>query len=118
QSNYQLQIRDNDNGGEGVEREADLSGAGTATLSFDYRRMNLDNSDDYVAVYVSATGTGGPWTETVRIAGGGNDASYQVSTQDISGHISAQTAIRLRSSSSMGVTDTVWFDNIQIECTP
>jgi hypothetical protein len=118
QSNYQLQIRDNDNGGEGVEREADLSGAGTATLSFDYRRMNLDNSDDYVAVYVSATGTGGPWTETVRIAGGGNDVSYQVSSHDISGHISAQTAIRLRSSSSMGVTDTVWFDNIQIECAP
>jgi hypothetical protein len=54
----------------------------------------------------------------VRIAGGGNDVSYQVSSHDISGHISAQTAIRLRSSSSMGVTDTVWFDNIQIECAP
>ena len=118
QSNYQLQIRDNDNGGEGVERQLDLSGAGTATLSFDYRRMNLDDSNDYVAVFVSATGTGGPWTEIVRIEGGNNDAAYQVSTHDISGHISAQTAIRLRSSSSMGVTDTVWFDNIQIECTP
>ncbi len=118
QSNYQLQIRDNDNGGEGVEREADLSGATTANLSFDYRRVNLDDSADYVAVYVSATGTGGPWTELARIAGGDNDATYNDYTHDISGYISPQTAIRLLSSSSMGVTDTVWFDNIQIECAP
>ena len=118
QSNYQLQIRDNDNGGEGVERQLDLSGAGTATLSFDYRRTGLDDSNDYVAVYVSATGTAGPWSEIVRIEGGNNDAAYQASTHDISDHISAQTAIRLRSSPGMGVTDTVWFDNIQIECIP
>ncbi|MGD8615472.1 MAG: DNRLRE domain-containing protein [Gammaproteobacteria bacterium] len=118
ESNYQLQIRDNDNGGEGVEREVDLSGATTATLSFDYRREALDDSDDYVAVYVSATGTGGPWTEIARIAGGSNDASYQTSSHDISGHISSQTAIRLRSSPSMGVMDRVWFDNVQVECVP
>lgn len=118
QSSYQLQIRDNDNGGEGVEREVDLSGATTATLSFDYRRVNLDDSADYVAVYVSTTGTAGPWTELVRIAGGDNDATYNAYTHDISGYISAQTAIRLLSSASMGVTDTVWFDNIQIECAP
>lgn len=118
QSNYQLQIRDNDNGGEGVQRQVDLSGAGAATLSFDYRRMNLDDSNDYVAVYASVTGTAGPWSEIVRIEGGNNDAGYQTSSHDISDHISAQTAIRLRSSPGMGVTDTVWFDNIQIECIP
>jgi hypothetical protein len=87
-------------------------------VSFDYRRVNLDDSDDYVALYVSTTGTGGPWTELVRIAGGDNDATYNAYTHDISAFISSQTSIRLLSSSSMGVTDTVWFDNIQIECAP
>lgn len=115
QSNYQLRIRDNDNGGEGVERVADLSGATLATLTFDYRRMNLDTSSDYVAVYLSSTGTAGPWT-LVDYIGTSNDSSYQSYSRDISAYISANTAIRLRSSSSMGSTDTVWFDNIQIQC--
>ncbi|MCU7935398.1 MAG: DNRLRE domain-containing protein [Candidatus Thiodiazotropha sp. (ex Dulcina madagascariensis)] len=115
QSNYQLRIRDNNNGGEGVEREVNLHGATKASLSFDYRRMNLDNSGDYVAVYVSSNGTAGPWTELDQI-GTTNDSSYQAYSKDISPYISAITAIRLRSSTSMGGTDTVWFDNIQIEC--
>ena len=117
QSNYQLRIRDNGNDGEGVERMADLSGATTATLTFDYRRMNLDNSSDYVAVYLSATGTPGPWT-VVDYIGTSNDSSYQTYSRDISDYISAETAIRLRSSDSMGPIDTVWFDNIQIQCGP
>ncbi|MDJ0939562.1 MAG: DNRLRE domain-containing protein [Woeseiaceae bacterium] len=119
-SNYQLRIRDNDNGGEGVERVADLTGAGTATLSFDYRRRGLDSSGDYVAVYASSNGTAGPWTELPgpRIQGGTNDSSYQPWTRDISAFISGNTAIRLRSSSSMGGTDTVYFDNVRIQCAP
>jgi len=118
QSNYQLRIRDNDNGGEGVERVADLSGATSASLSFEYRRVGLDNVNDYVAVYTSSGGAAGPWAEITRIEGGDNDGSYQAFITDISDHISANTAIRLRSSSSMGGTDTVWFDNIQIQCSP
>ncbi len=117
QSNYQLRIRDNDNDGEGVERVADLSGATTATLTFDYRRMGLDKSSDYVAVYLSATGTSGPWT-IVDYLGTSNDSSYQSYSRDISEYISAESAIRLRSSASMGPLDTVWFDNIQIRVQP
>ena len=114
---YRLRIRDNNNDGEGMQREANLNGATTATLSFDYRRMNLDNSNDYVALYASSTGTAGPWTELDRFAST-NDSAYQPFSVDISDYISATTAIRLRSSTSMGNTDTVWFDNIQIECIP
>ncbi len=119
-SDYQLQIADNDNGGEGVERVADLTGAGTAILSFDYRRKDLDNSGDYVAVYASSNGTAGPWTElpAPRIEGGGTDGSYQPYSRDISAFISANTAIRLRSSPDNGGRDFVFFDNIQVQCTP
>jgi hypothetical protein len=114
-SNYQLRIRDNDNGGEGVERMVDLNGATKAMLSFDYRRQDLDSSSDYVALSVSTNGTLGPWIELDQI-GTNNDISYQLYTQNISPYISANTAIRLRSSPDMGGSDTVWFDNIQIEC--
>ncbi|MCM8855464.1 MAG: DNRLRE domain-containing protein [Candidatus Thiodiazotropha sp.] len=115
QSNYQLRIRDNNNGGEGVERLVNLNGAIKAALTFHYRRMNLDSSTDYVELSISSTGTGGPWTSLDQI-GTSNDSTYQSNAYDISDYISANTAIRLRSSSSMGGTDTVWFDNVQVEC--
>lgn len=114
---YRLHIGNKDNG---VEREADLSGAAKVLLSFDYRRMGLDNTIDYVAVYASSTGTAGPWTElpAPRIEGRGTDSLYQSYSRDISAYISTNTAIRLRSSSKMGKDDTVWFDNLQISCSP
>lgn len=46
------------------------------------------------------------------------DNSYQTYTKDISGYISANTAIRLLGSPNLGDKDTIWFDNIQIECSP
>ena len=118
QSNYQLRTRDNDNGGEGAEREADLSGAATAALNYDYRRMNLDSASDYTSVEVSANGASGPWTELTRHDGSGNDSSYQPASHDITAYKSANTRIRFITSSSMGGTDTVWFDNIEIACSP
>ena len=117
-SSNRLRTRDNDSGGEGVEREADLSGAVSATLSYDYRRMNLDSSSDYTAVEVSANGAAGPWTELTRHQGWGTDGNYVPTSHDISGFASANTRIRFKTSSSMGGTDTVWFDNIQILCAP
>ncbi|MDJ0926913.1 MAG: DNRLRE domain-containing protein [Gammaproteobacteria bacterium] len=117
-SNYQLRTKDNDNGGEGVEREVDLTGATTVTLTYDYRRESLDNSNDYTAVLVSANGASGPWTELTRHQGGGTDSSYQPASHDISGSISGNTRIRFRTSSNMGGSDIVWFDNIEISCGP
>lgn len=114
ESNYQLRIKDNDNGGEGVEREADLSGASSATLSFDYRRQGLDSSTDYVKVEISSNGVSGPWTEIARFQGSGTDSSYQPFSQDISGYISGNTRIRFISSPNMGGSDIVWFDNVNI----
>ncbi len=118
QSNYQLRTRDNNNGGEGVEREADLTGAASAALTYDYRRQSLDSSSDYTSVEVSANGAAGPWTELTRHQGWGTDGSYIPVSHDISSSISANTRIRFKTSSSMGNTDTVWFDNVEITCSP
>ena len=118
-SNYQLQLQDNDNGGEGVSREANLYGASSAKLSFDYRRSGLDNSNDYVTVEISPTGTAGPWTERGRFAGSATDGSYIPWSYTLAAdEITANTAVRLLTSSNMGGSDRVYFDNIEIVCSP
>jgi prepilin-type N-terminal cleavage/methylation domain-containing protein len=107
----QLRVR---NSSEGVMREADLSGAVTATLSLQYRRESLDDAGDYVAVEVSTNGTLGPWNEIVRFTGPANESAYQQFSQDISAYIDANFAIRLISSPDLGNRDGVWFDEVQI----
>ncbi len=113
-----IRTRDNDNGGEGLEREADLSGAASVTLSYDYRRNKLDSSSDFTTVEVSANGAAGPWTELARYSGPTNDSAYVTASHDISAFASANTRVRLKTSSSMGGQDEVWFDNVEIACTP
>ena len=113
---YRLQIKDNDGGGEGVYREASLTGATAATLSFVYRRSGLDNANDYVKVEVSGDG-GVSWTELDRFTGPGTDISYQTISYDITTYIASNTQIRFLSSPSLGRNDRVFFDNIQIDYT-
>ena len=115
-SDFQLRTMDNDNGGEGVEREARLNGAASATLRYDYRRDGLGGAEDYTAVEVSANGAAGPWTELARYAGPGSDAVYQNVQHDLSSFISGQTRIRFRTGPDMDRNDAVWFDNIEISC--
>ena len=113
-NNYQLRVRD---AGYGVWREADLSGTSQATLSLDYKRINLDSSSDYVTVEVSSDG-GSTWTELDRFQGGGSDNLYQYRYYDITDHATANARIRFLGSSGLGGTDEVWFDDIEIVCTP
>lgn len=115
---YQLHVRDNDGGGEGVMRGLDLSGAATATLSFDYKPALLDDSGDYASIQMSTGGTGGPWTEVARIAGPADETAYQPFSIDISAYISANAVLRILTSPTMGSSDYVFFDNIQIRCAP
>lgn len=115
---FQLLIEGNDNGGEAVEREADLSGAGFASLSFAYRRQNLDSAGDYVLVQMPTNGASGLWTELEKIAGGGTDGSYVTGNYDITPYISDRTRVRVLSSPTMGGGDKVWFDEVEIECQP
>ena len=114
----QLRVRDSDGGGEGVMREMDLSGASSASLSLYYRRYSLTDANDYVAVEISSNGLTGPWTELTRFDGAGTDSSYLTYSTDISNYIAANTAIRLISSANLGSFEEVWFDNIDISCSP
>jgi len=109
-----LQIKDNDGGGEGVQRQADLSNVSSATLSFEYSRYGPDDYYDYVAVQISADG-GSSWTELDRFAGPGDDYSYIPVSYDISAYSTANTAIRFISSPWLGYSDQIFFDNVQIE---
>jgi Concanavalin A-like lectin/glucanases superfamily/Disaggregatase related repeat len=115
---FKLRLRDNDNMGEGVEREADLSAAGSAQLTFSYRREGLDSVDDNVRVEISANGVAGPWTEIARLEGPGTDAVFKPFSIDISSYAAANTRIRFITSPSMGDRDTVWLDNVSLTCSP
>ena len=111
-----LRLRDNDNGGEGVERQIDLSGASSAKLAFYYRRSGLDNANDYAKVEISANGAAGPWAELFRFQGPGTDADYQLVESDISAYASSNTRLRFLTSPNMGAVDIVWIDDVYIEC--
>ncbi len=109
-----LRIRDNDNGGEGVQREADLSPYQTATLSFAYRRSDLDDLNDFVTVEVSGDG-GANWVELDRFVGpAADDPAYTTISYDISDFASPTTRVRFLSSPSLGGNDEVYFDDVTI----
>lgn len=115
-SDFQLMVRDD---GQTVWREADLTGAASATLSFDYRRENLSGSGDYVAIEVSYNG-GSSWTELDRFTGTADDVSYASTSYELDAvSLSANTRIRfLTPGSGMDNSNKVWFDNVQILCSP
>ena len=112
-----LRIQDDDGDGEGVQREADLSGSTTATLTYTYKRSGLDKVTDYVTADVSDDG-GSTWDELTRYVGKATDSAPLPASFDISSHISANTRIRFLSSKDLGGNDKVYFDNVQIECSP
>ena len=113
QSNNRMRIRDNDNGGEGVQREVDLTGFVSATLTFEWRRTDLDGASDYATVDISANG-GTSWTELARYAGAADDSGYTSANFDITAYMAVNTRIRFLGSSGLGSGDEVYFDNVEI----
>ncbi len=109
-----LRVQDNDGGGEGVQREANLLGHTYATLSFDYRRNALDDALDYMTIAASGDGGAG-WTELGRFQGPNNDAGYVPASYDLSPYMAANSRIRLLSSPDLDNNDRVYIDNVQIE---
>ncbi len=113
-SNYQLRLKDNDNDGEGVKRIMDISSCDSATLSFDYRRVGLDENTDEVVLRIGMNST--LTTDIGVFEGPTNDATYQPFSADITNWIDDDTIIRLLTSSTMGGSDIVYFDNVLVEC--
>ena len=62
-----------------LSRQANLSGATFASLSFQYKRSSFDDANDYVAIQVSANG-GSTWTELARYQGSGTDSAWQTAS--------------------------------------
>ncbi len=76
-----------------IRRSANLSAYTSAVLSFDYRRVALDdNINDFILIEASSDGT--TFTQVGRIEGPTNDATYQSFSVNISAYISANTTIR------------------------
>ncbi|HSR44476.1 MAG TPA: immunoglobulin-like domain-containing protein [Acidimicrobiia bacterium] len=98
-----------------VFRQADLSGATSATLTFSYEQNNTFGTDPVVVLEVSGNG-GGSWSAlqsyTVNI-----DINSPVSQSfDISAYAAADTQIRFRNTIASSGHD-FYLDDVQIEAT-
>jgi hypothetical protein len=99
--------------GRGAEREADLSGTPTATLTFHRRLQN--NSSGSIILSISSDG-GGSWTVLRSFPLTGSQNAFN-ETIDISAWASANTRIRFLGSGS-NVNAYLYLDNAQIEYFP
>ena len=109
--------RDNLPSNAGLWREADLTFATSATLSFDYRRDSVVgyNASSPVVLEVSSDG-GSSWTQLFSWENG-IDSSIQSPDFDITAYASADTVIRFRETASAWVDGYLYLDNIQIAYT-
>jgi len=106
-------LRFTDGGRDGIERTVDLTGAQSATLSFDFREdVNRNNED--VRVFISSNG--GPFRELIEIDNS-DSSSYQNVSFDISGDISSNTIIRITVDDDFEGNDDIYIDNVNIEYT-
>jgi hypothetical protein len=108
--NQRLRFREADHN-DGIERSADLSGATSAYLSFDWDK---DDCEEDISILVSDDGSSFDLLDTFT----GSDTSGS-ENYDISAYASANTTVRFQNvdgnwSSS---NDQAFFDNVQIEFT-
>jgi len=93
---------------ESINRSVDLTGASSATLSFDWETVGLDNRET-LAVQIS---TDGSTYTTLNTFGGTNSGNYSI---DISGYISATTTVRFLSNDrDWESNEYAYIDNFQI----
>ena len=103
---------DGDDADASIQRQVNLIGATTATLTFDHRSI-LSNGNDDVMIQV-ASAAGGPFTTLLTLDGSNNDTNYDDASFNISAFISATTTIRIVSTGALEEDDLVFFDNITI----
>lgn len=101
-----------------IQRSADLSGASSATLTFDYRRqINSGDLADVVKIWASTDGINFTQIGQIGATGSGTfiDQTYQHFSVDLTGYISPTTTVRF--SIDDGADDTDWFyiDNVKID---
>ena len=103
-------------GGPFIQREANLAGYSSASLSFDYRETgNWEPSDD-IEIYVSDDG-GASWN-LIQTFSDDQGNTFQNFSTDISAYISSNTRIAFVEKANQGNED-FFFDNVQISaCRP
>ncbi|WP_441229190.1 T1SS-143 repeat domain-containing protein [Tardiphaga sp. 215_C5_N2_1] len=111
--NSYVRLGDSDGSNSSLQRTVDLSGTSSATLTFDYRRVDLDSSSDQVFVQVSTDGVN--FTQ-IAVIGGGNfdDNGFLSASIDLSAYRSSTTTIRFVASGGLGDNDYVYLDNVNI----
>jgi uncharacterized repeat protein (TIGR01451 family) len=94
-------------------RLADLSGAGSAVLSFDYRRDDLEADNTF---YIGVSSDGVSTWDVLESLTGGHDGSYQSTSSDVTPYVSDNTAIGFQSDFSgwLFEQDTMFVDNVEI----
>jgi len=95
-----------------ISRSVDLSGANSANLMFDFRRV-LSHESDQVQIQIMKDGDAG-FTTLQTLQGPITDANYQQFNMDISAYISSNTTIRFVAGGGMEDSDFVFIDNVKI----
>ncbi|WP_198064192.1 DUF4347 domain-containing protein [Neptunomonas qingdaonensis] len=99
----------------GAWREADLTFASSATLSFDWAMLNTEAGDS-VSLQISTDGGVG-WTTLDTFDGPLNHGSTQAASYDISAYIDNDTRIKFETVSGFESDDEFFVDNVQIAMT-
>ncbi len=113
-----LRLRDSDSGGEGAERDVDLSSYSSAILTFIYRRQGTNN-DGAIWTLSTAPGTcAAPGTFTVRdnvtFTDAANDATFQQYRFDLTPTVGNTVCIRILGSNDVDNNETLYIDNFQV----
>jgi hypothetical protein len=121
--NFRLFLSDSDSesgAADTIQRTANLAGALSATLEFDYRRdIPSGQSDDQFPVLISTDGINFIQIGQIGATGDGSfvDGAFQHFSFDISSYISAQTTIQFSVGDSVDNGDVVYVDNVNISYT-
>lgn len=97
----------------GIQREADLDGAATATLSFSYQRTKAGGNAGVARVSVSSNG-GGSWTTLGSYNLDASDAGQVPQSFNIVSSATSQTRVRFLVVSVPGESGRFNFDNVTI----
>lgn len=111
------ELRIGEDGNAGIYRTANLTGASSATLTFDFRETGSGTGiDDEVTIQVSTSSASPPaaasWVDLGTI--NDNDSSGS-RTYDLTSYISATTSIRFIITSTWETSEFVYLDNVNID---
>lgn len=111
--NTYVRVRDNDGGGEGIERHVVDPGASAASLHYKYTVYDLDNAAEWVRVEISSDG-GASW-QTLHEFAGPRFFATGFNAHDVSDHLgTTDLRIRFITSPDFGSSDQVHFDDVEI----